>query len=123
MAIDKYAKIAIANEFFDWLEEQYGMDCVVHESWVDRWAAETFVECDTACAFGPGHQSTSECIVTQRGHAYHVDKYGHEWEDEDLTDATYQKTRPIPPTDPDSVPMFKWQKEIIGTYRLFFEPY
>jgi hypothetical protein len=99
MAISKHTKKAIVQEFLDWLPYS------LHEGWSDgggwnhdpdevlaEWIA-TFAECDSAVAFGKGHQSVSYCVHTEPGHTTHIEStYDIEWTDEDCRD-TYTRAR------------------------------
>lgn len=101
MTFTKYTKHAIVKEFLDWLP----YDVIQSEpypggghEWIDRdrllaeWEA-TFTECDSAVAFGKGHQSVSYCVRTDAGHVHHIEStHDIEWTDEDCKD-TYTRAR------------------------------
>lgn len=45
--------------------------------------------CDTAVAFGKGHQSTSRCDIRGPHDNHHSRSYGIEWTDKDISEQTH----------------------------------
>lgn len=118
-----YAKITAAKEFLTWLRDNGMYD--IHESTVDRWVEEVFIECDVAVAHGPGHQSISPCENPYRNHTTHYNDVG-EWSDEDLSEQTYTKYRyeDPPGTEEGTYVLMKDKIKVpIKTYRLAFGPH
>lgn len=100
MSASKHEKIAIIQNFLTWVTEN-------SDELIVAYADEVLVDCDTAIAHGPGHQSMSPCILTGP-HTHHESDMGHEWDDSKITTQTTKGHRHI---DQDK------------TYRLAFEHY
>ncbi len=81
--MNKHAKLAIAHEFATWA----GLNSELVTKWRD-----SFVECDTAVAHGPGHQSISMCERTDSNHKVHLHE-DMEWTDDDLRGKPYTYIR------------------------------
>lgn len=127
MTASKRDQIATLEAFFEWLPVMtslntsdgcggnYGEDPA---EFIARFADEMLTECDTAIGHGPGHQSISVCIRTGE-HSEHVSDMGHEWEDKDIGEQTYDKHNWDGPPGPDGLRT----RDTYRTYRLAFEPY
>lgn len=122
--MDRYSKLATVGDFVKWYNSTHSRQIAAKA--INDFEAATMVGCDTAIMHGPGHQSTSECIVTTPGHTTHYSSMGHEWTDKDITDQTHVKYRyDLPPgTEPGAFVLMKDHiKTPIKTYRLASEPY
>lgn len=95
MPTSKQNKLDIIRSFLEWADnyEPYLLGQISKDELLTLYA-DTLTECDSAIAHGPGHQSTSRCIVTGP-HSEHCSDMGHEWKDADTQ--TYTQKRFIGP--------------------------
>lgn len=81
MVADKHSKRHYINEFITWVNETYGESypTALVDAYID-----SLVDCDSAVAYGKGHQSIGYCVRTGE-HSEHIENhYDIEWTDSDI---------------------------------------